>query len=371
MKNISYPINLGFFYGYSPSGHQIAAKAISQFFPESIVKTHYFNLSQIYPYIGPFFAQTYFKIIQKTPYLWNYLYDNKYLSIANENMKHLIPDFYIKKIIKEIVEKKINAIVNTHALASILTSYKLMPLNGVKRFAVLTDISPHSFWDKNCDKYYVPTKYTFKKLICEKIEPEKIAIFGMPIRKEFNEKINTEEIKKRFNIKSIYPTFLITGGNHGIIELEEIIEAFRKTNKKINLIIMCGNNKNLIKKLVSLHTRNLNFYPLPYIKNPAEIYAISDCIIGKSGGMTIFETAFLKKPLIVYSPIPGQEERNLNYLKKHNACFYAEDSKQLYTLIEYFFSNKKKFREISENMSRLNIKNASFEIANDILKEII
>ena len=40
----------------------------------------------------------------------------------------------------------------------------------------------------------------------------------------------------------------------------------------------------------------------------------SDCIITKPGGLTVSEALAKKLPMILTKPIPGQEERNMDFL---------------------------------------------------------
>jgi processive 1,2-diacylglycerol beta-glucosyltransferase len=44
----------------------------------------------------------------------------------------------------------------------------------------------------------------------------------------------------------------------------------------------------------------------------------ADLVITKPGGLTITEALYLQKPLLLYSPIPGQEEANVKFLEKNN-----------------------------------------------------
>lgn len=367
-----YPINIAFIYGYKPSGHYAAAYAISQFMPQEIVKSHFINLSETYPYLGQFVAKTYLQIIQKIPNMWEYLYDNAFLNKATNTVKPFIPEFSINKIKEILVKKHISAIVSTHAFSSILISHKNMNLKHIKNFAVITDIRAHSFWpNQNIAYYFVPTEEAALDLIEKGVNSQKIILSGIPIRKEFNEKYDTNNLKKKLGLNPKLPVFLISGGSRGIIEIKEILEIFLKLKHKTQILILGGENKSLLKEAKTYRKTGLIIKFIPYTKNPSIYYAISDCIISKAGGITIFEVAAYKKFLIIYSPLPGQEERNALYLEKNQCAIYPKTKKELEQIINNFLEDKKKFEIYAQNLNKKYKKDAAFVISSTIIKEIL
>lgn len=362
----NYPLNLAFIYGYKPSGHYTAAMAVAQFIPREIARVHFINLSDIYPHLGPLVAKTYLQILQKTPNLWGYLYNNSLFT----GVKPFIPEFYMNKIKQLIVKKHISAIVSTHAFSSILTSHKSMNLKHIKNFAVITDIYAHSFWPKTLNRYFVPTKEAHDNLEENGIPPEKITVSGMPVRKEFSQKYDPNSQKKELGLSSKIPVFLISGGGRGLGDIKDALEILSKSGNKAQVVILCGENKKLIKETAEYKKPGLTIKILPYIKNPSAYYSVSDCMIGKAGGITIFEMAALKKPLIIYSPLPGQEERNAAYLSKRRCAVYAKSKKELEERVGDFFSDRKSFRDCGENLNALYKKDAALSISAEIIKEI-
>ena len=66
-----------------------------------------------------------------------------------------------------------------------------------------------------------------------------------------------------------------------------------------------------------------------------ELMALSDVMITKSGGVTTAEAMALHLPLIVYKPLPGQEQDNIRYLVNNGLAQYAHNAAHLtYVLSE-------------------------------------
>lgn len=360
------PQNIALIYGYEPSGHHIAACAVAQHLPREIVKPHLISVSDIFPKTSKFIVKTYLEILQKTPILWNYLYDNPLITKTYSSLNFKIPKYYTERIKKILHKNNISFTLSTHAFSSIMTD-EITFIH--KRFALITDIFPHSFWPKNMDIYFAPTQQTYNSLTSSGINPKNIIITGMPLRKEFYIKYNPEKLKRKMKINK-NPTFLITGGTKGIGDIINIIKIFSEIPFKLNLIVFCGSNNTLRKKIKNMKFPNLKLYPLKYQPNPAVYYAVSDCIIGKSGGITIFETAAFKKPFIVYSPLPGQEEKNADYLLSHHLAPYPKNLRELKEIIVNFLNNRNLMKKYAENISKLHKSNASVEISSKIIKSL-
>lgn len=335
---------IAFVYGYEPSGHSIAARALSQYLLEN-ENPLFINLSVIYPSIGPLLASAYFKLVQKTPALWSYFYDSPYLSAAHKNIRAMIPGIFFNRLKKILSDREISMIISTHAFASMMVSKLHIALAHIKRACVITDIYPHSFWDDKADAYFAPCKFS-EKILKKRFAWEKVFCYGMPIRKEFTQKRKEVHLKKN-NI----PVFLITGGNRGFMNLDEIKRAFLKTAKRAHLDILCAENKRI--RRCEHQIENLTFSYIPYRQDPSYLYAHCDCVIGKPGGLTIFETASFGKPFIAYSPLPGQEERNLSYLIRSQKCFFARNSLELASLIELFYKSRKTFSLRAERLASM------------------
>ncbi|HET7923647.1 MAG TPA: glycosyltransferase, partial [Rhodanobacteraceae bacterium] len=59
------------------------------------------------------------------------------------------------------------------------------------------------------------------------------------------------------------------------------------------------------------------------------LMAACDLVITKPGGLTTSECLAMGLPMIVHAPIPGQEERNCDYLLEQGAALKAIDASAL------------------------------------------
>jgi processive 1,2-diacylglycerol beta-glucosyltransferase len=74
--------------------------------------------------------------------------------------------------------------------------------------------------------------------------------------------------------------------------------------------------------------------------------ACADLVITKPGGLTTSECLAMGLPMIVNAPIPGQEERNADFLLEQGVALKAIDSVTLAYRIEYLMHNPEKLAEM-------------------------
>ena len=57
-----------------------------------------------------------------------------------------------------------------------------------------------------------------------------------------------------------------------------------------------------------------------------KLMAASDLVVTKPGGLTVSECLAIGRPMLLISPIPGQEEHNAGYLMEEGAAWLAYDT---------------------------------------------
>ncbi len=361
---------IGFIYGYEPSGHSVVAKAVCDFLPLEIVAVRFLNLSNIFSDTAKIIVKGYLEIIQKTPALWGYLYDNPILSFLHKNLGIIPPPSYTEKLERVIVRNGVDFLVSTHAFSSMIANRNNMKIKIKKHIGIITDIYAHSFWPNELDRYFVPHYETYKSLVANGVPSHKIEISGMPLRKEFYMSYNRSLIRKKLKLKDRY-TFLITGGSKGLGDILSIIEVIRSIRRRVNVIVLCGSNRHLIREIKDMkYLGDLKIMPVGYHLNTAVYYAASDCVIGKPGGVTLFETAAMSKPFIVWNAIPGQEERNRDFLKKHSFALCPSNKRELRSAVLSFYSNKELSHKYSSSLSTLHKKESPVKIVDYILSNV-
>ena len=92
------------------------------------------------------------------------------------------------------------------------------------------------------------------------------------------------------------------------------------------LIALAGKNETLLATLRDIADHYPDrFLPLGFTNAVEQVMAASDLVVTKPGGLTTSECLAMGLPMIVVSPIPGQEERNADFLLENGAALKAHD----------------------------------------------
>src|SRR5208337_2576628 len=101
-------------------------------------------------------------------------------------------------------------------------------------------------------------------------------------------------------------------------------------DRPVQIVTVAGKNDALRERLNRLtpppHIRLIN---QGYVRNMHELLSICDLVITKPGGLTISECLAKRRPMLLYAPIPGQEERNADFALRHQIALRARTPRDL------------------------------------------
>ncbi len=352
------------------SGHQQAADsivlAVNQLNPQiETLSVNSFN------YLNPLLEKVvngiYMGIIRATPEVWDYLYDNPKIVGKTAEVRKFINKINSPGLIKLVEEFRPDVIVCTQAFpAGIISAYKEKTQADVSLIAVPTDYIVHSYWvSDKVNLYIVPSDDTKKILTHSVIPDEKILPYGIPINPLFRLKHDRERIFQELNLNPKLPVVLIMGGSQGLGELYKIAVHLEKIEFPFQILIVTGTNGFLRKKLErkQRHFRKITKI-FGFVNKIYEFMEISSLIITKAGGLTVAESLAKGLPLMIIHPIPGQEEKNTQFLLSEGVALRAENVKHLTGLMKDLFAHPEKLEEMRRKALALGKPNAAMNIAN-------
>ncbi len=95
--------------------------------------------------------------------------------------------------------------------------------------------------------------------------------------------------------------------------------------------------------------------------------AASDFAVAKSGGLTVSECMAMSLPLIVFNPIPGQEERNADYLLENGAALRANVPAQLSYKFRLLLTEPDRLKRMRDATCRLARPSAASDVAKIVI----
>lgn len=214
---------------------------------------------------------------------------------------------------------------------------------GTPFVTILTDFAdyPPHFWMEKQDQYLVcGTARAVEQAKAVGFDEEHItATSGMILRPEFYNlpDVDRRKERERLGLDPELPTGLVLFGGEGSSVMLPIAKRLGNSSSNLQLIMICGRNKELLGRLQQLKTKN-KFVLEGFTKEIPRYMSMADFFVGKPGPGSISEAVRLNLPVIV--------ERNAWTLpqERYNAQWIAEQGVGMVL---------KNFRDVDEAVHKL------------------
>src|SRR6185369_6985046 len=121
-------------------------------------------------------------------------------------------------------------------------------------------------------------------------------------------------VRQSYGLQPDRTTLLLSAGALGVGPTELIVERLKQLRHDAQTIVICGKSDEVRVRVTAATGGDPRFLILGYTDRMHELMHCSDLFIGKPGGLTTSEALACGLPMAVFSPIPGQEERNADHL---------------------------------------------------------
>lgn len=336
------------------AGHDSVANAMGQALmeeaPGSVVK-----IVDTFQYINSVLNKvvvgSYMETLKFTPKVWGYLYDQAEDGERLVDLGQLLSKVLSPKLEQLLREIKPDVILTTHAFPTgMLAILKKRGNISIPLASAVTDYHVHSFWiHQGVDMYFIPAPDLAYALVQSGIAEDRIKPVGIPIRSQFRQKLDTAEAKNKLGLEGL-PAILVMGGGLGLGRIELIVRELL-SQPTFQIIVVAGKNKRLQENLESIRSDRLKVFG--FVDSMADVVAAADMIISKPGGVTTAEILALKKPLVIYSSLPGQEDRNTDYLLNKGAAIKVKKIDKLFPEIKSLWENPLRLKHMQEMAEQL------------------
>ncbi len=348
-------------------GHNATAKGVMQRMEERGHTCKFIDtFDYIQPLIGSVVDKGYRNWIQLTPEGFGRAYD--LLEKAEQklpdftDMNERFSDLLSKKFIDVYESFKPDVVVSSHPSAAQLSSAIYhRGISQAKRIGILTDFVLHPTWrGADIDRLVIPSEQMTYALVQAGIPEDIISPTGIPIREQFSRYIPKAEARAMLSIPDI-PTLLVMGGSMGHGDMVATIEKLDRLPLDFQMLVVCGSNERLKAKLDGLSTvKNLKVFG--FVSNVDVMMSASDLIVSKPGGLTSSEALAKGLPMVVVDPIPGLEERNLDFLTNHGLAMRANERMSLDYVVWQYLSCPERQRLMKESIMTFGKTNALNDI---------
>ncbi len=358
------------------AGHMRAAEAIRAYAntPEyDVVATHLDVMNFVTAGFRKLYTDFYIKLVNKAPTLWGYLYQITNEAEADSTLQKLrrgLERLNTQPLLKEIASFQPDAIICTHFMPAELLSRMLH--KGTLACPVwvqVTDFDLHRMWvHEHMTGYFAANDEVAFRMRAQGIAASAIFVTGIPIMPAFAQPLDRAECAREFGLDPQRTTILLMGGGAGLGSLDTIAERLLALEANFQLIVLAGKNTQALSALQSLAEKYPGrLLPQGFTDQVERLMACADLVITKPGGLTSSECLALDLPMIVNAPIPGQEERNADFLLEQGVALKAFDSVTLEYRIRYLLEHPAKLSEMRDKAHALGRPTAARQVLDRVL----
>ncbi len=254
----------------------------------------------------------YLWMVDKAPMLWRHFYAKN--DVDPTALGRFLTARAGAELVRGILAWKPDLVVCTHFLAPELLAPAIR--RGDAKFplhVVVTDHDCHRvWWRPEIEEYYVSSDLVRARISYRFGVPlERIHVTGIPVAAAFGAKRDASAIRPRLGLDPARPTVLFLSGGFAAGPFAQAILGIWGDRPDVQVVAVCGRNVRLARRLAALpRPENGKLEVLGFRDDVPDLMAVSDVVVGKSGGLTTSEAMAMGKPFVMSAAIPGQEERN-------------------------------------------------------------
>lgn len=323
------------------------------------------------PALNRFTRTLYVRSVRHAPRLWGAFY------YATGNIR---PDSGTQRFINRLGKARLLAYLrqyNPHGVVSVhpTPAGSLSELKGEGKVSqpsavVMTDYAVHSQWiHPHVDLYCVASEEVRAGLADRGVPPQRIRVTGIPVDPAFAEPLDRAEVARKLGLDPARATVLVMAGAYamlgGIVDVHRVLLGLPRP---VQAVFVCGRDEALVRRLRQRSRRRPDVHVHGFVSNVHEYMAAADLLVTKAGGITVSEALVRELPMVVYRPIPGQEEWNTRMLVAAGAALVARDPEELAQVLQRLLADPAALEAMRQAARRIRRPHAAREAADAILQ---
>lgn len=329
-------------HGHLRAAEALCACAVDDF---PALRMHHVDIMTIVPKLfRKLYVDAYLGLVSHLPRIWGWLYrktdklkPNRFL----EPVRQLFQTCCAPGLQHELARFAPDAIICTHFLpAELVAAHIRRGQLSCPLWVQITDFDLHRMWvHEGITGYFVATKQLADRLRALGIAASRIHVTGIPVMPAF-----MMQSRRPISADQSHPhtmVIILMGGGTGLGGLDAVAQQLLSLDPAIALIVLAGKNLQLLKTMQAMSKANPNrLTAAGFTDQVPQLMRLADMAITKPGGLSSSECLVMGLPMILINPIPGQEERNSDYLVQQGVALRADNPSDLACCVQRLFSDR-------------------------------
>jgi processive 1,2-diacylglycerol beta-glucosyltransferase len=252
--------------------------------------------------------------------------------------------------------------------AAVISSLKDRHLIDCPQVTVVTDYSLHQQWiQPNTDHYFVASDFMVDAMVRRHVAEELVTASGIPVDPVMAAGLSerNRQLTLLPHICTALPMVLVLNGatdfSGDLGRICGMLAEFPVPLVAVVLAVIHPQQRLTLRQLV--HRGQNRVYINGFSQQVAEYMNVATCMICKAGGITISEALVKELPMLIYRPLPCQEEKNRDYLVHQGAALAASNMSELGENLRMLLLRPEMHQDMKKAAARLKKPDAAATIA--------
>jgi len=331
------------------------------------------------PLLKRFYASTYNQLVDRLPRVWEFFY-RQVERIPTLSRRQRLRSALLARNCADFaatVERfQADLVLCTQFLPAEV--FALLRIRGdvkVPVFCVITDFYVHPIWVyPGIDRYYVAAEATSEELRATGVvAADRIEITGVPIDPKFATQVGREAARRELGLDADPRrlTLLLMGGGFGWGPMDAMMEVVLRLPDSVQAVFVAGKNEPLRERLTQRAAGQEARIKVYGFTDRVHVFLeATDLYVGKAGGLTTSEAMARGVPVVAVRPIPGQEERNCDFLQEAGAGVRVHDLFELQVRLQHFLDHPEDLERMKANARAVGSPDSAFRVARSVLAQL-
>jgi processive 1,2-diacylglycerol beta-glucosyltransferase len=322
------------------------------------------------------YGKGYFRAVEAAPRLVGWMYD--FLDQPHEHksatmIRQFVERINFTRLTRLLIDQPWDIAVSTHFLpAALISRLRLRENVHFPQVVAVTDFDVHGLWlTSPCERFYVASGEMKSNLMALGVDSDEISVTGIPIDPVFSQRQDRRAAAERMSLATDRPIVLQMAGGFGIGSVERIHQSICEIDHPLQIVVVTGKNTEAANSLKAMHHKPQHRRTiLGYTHQIHDLLLAADAVVTKPGGLTSAESLASGCPMVIVEPIPGQEDRNADFLLENGCAIKVNNLASLSFKLQTLLQDSQRLSAMRQAALRVARPHAAFDIAADCLRTL-
>ncbi len=312
------------------------------------------------------YVRPYWWMLRRAPWLWRWVFERRQARRHRATAPAWVFRHGCREVLSQLKTMGPELVIATEiGAAEIAALGRREGVFNAPILAVQTDFQTEPPWvQPEIDFYCVGSDEAKRQLAGWGVSAYRMVTCGIPVDPAFALRFDRSELRRALGLEVGKPVILVMGGGMGPAPVDEIARSLGVCGQPLQVLAVAGRNRELRTRLEQLRGRvALALHVFGWTDNIPELMGAADLLITKPGGLTTSEALAAGLPMILTYPIPGPEERHLNYLKGLGVAVAAAMLEEIPEIVSALLRDGQRLKSMSQRARELARPDAAHAVA--------